>query len=254
MSQRRDRVPDILLERLALGELPPDQAASVAAALEAEPGGADRLAALRASNEDILRTFPPRVVAAEVDRRAASLGTRSRPIAAWVGAFAAAAAAALLVWLAWPAAVAPPDAPGLQDGVRLKGDPILFVHRKTQSGSEALESGATVHAGDRIQLSYLAEHATHGVIVSVDGRGAVTLHYPRGEDAPTTLDRRGSQSLPFSYELDDAPRFERFFFVTAHRPIDVAAVLDAVRAVEGDPARPLNLAAGLRHSEVLLNK
>ena len=69
MNQRRDRVPDILVERLALGELPADQAESVRAALEAEPGGAERLAALALSNEAIHAQHPPRVVAAEVDRR-----------------------------------------------------------------------------------------------------------------------------------------------------------------------------------------
>ena len=258
MSQRRDRVPDILVERLALGELPPGRAEAVRAELLAEPDGAARLAALAADDDASRAQYPPRVVAAEVDRRAGLARPRRRPFLAWSGA-AAAVAVALVVWLAWPGVVGPPEPAGpggpiLDGGGRVKGDPVLFVHRKSPSGPDALASGASAQAGDQLQLSYLAGNAGYGVILSVDGRGAVTLHYPRDERASTALGHQGTQSLPFSYELDDAPRFERFFFVTSDRPVDVVAVLDAARRIAGDPRRRLELPSGLRQAEILLNK
>ncbi|RKH16442.1 ActD-like protein, partial [Corallococcus sp. CA047B] len=42
------RTPDWLLERIALGELPPDELAAARARLDQEPDGPSRLAALEA--------------------------------------------------------------------------------------------------------------------------------------------------------------------------------------------------------------
>ena len=61
-------IPDILLERLILGELSPEQEADVRRRLEAEPDGAQRLAALQADNEKILKVYPPRQTAAIVSK------------------------------------------------------------------------------------------------------------------------------------------------------------------------------------------
>src|SRR5262249_16204658 len=60
----------------------------------------------------------------------------------------------------------------------------------------------------------------YGVIASVDGAGAVTLHFPFSEDAPpqATAVARDTTTLPHAYALDDAPRFERFFFLIANHP------------------------------------
>ena len=51
--------------------------------------------------------------------------------------------------------------------------------------------------------------------------------------------------VPNAYALDDAPRFERFFFFTANEPIDVHAGMEALRdlaksddALHGKPDLP----------------
>jgi hypothetical protein len=62
------------------------------------------------------------------------------------------------------------------------------------------------------------------LIASIDGAGVVTLHYPANADAPalaTALAQKPT-SLPQAYVLDDAPQFERFFFITSEDPIEVA--------------------------------
>ncbi len=52
------RVPDLLVEQLVLGELTPARAAEVRAALERDPDGEQRVAALAASSEAILARYP----------------------------------------------------------------------------------------------------------------------------------------------------------------------------------------------------
>jgi hypothetical protein len=81
------------------------------------------------------------------------------------------------------------------------------------------------------------------VILSVDGRGVVTLHYPESEDKDPILDQYKKTFLSTSYELDDAPDFERFFFITSKSEIDVQAILNSAKVLAkhpktSDPAEP----------------
>ena len=59
----------------------------------------------------------------------------------------------------------------------------------------------------------------------------VTRHWPESGKVAGALEGRDALPLPHAYQLDDAPGFERFFFVTADRPFDVEVVLEAARAL-----------------------
>ena len=124
--------------------------------------------------------------------------------------------------------------------------------------SERLETGDQADEGDLLQLSYLAAGRSHGVILSIDGRGAVTLHWPDRRGGATALVPSGEVRLDHAYELDDAPGFERFFLVTGADALDVNAILDAAEdlAADADRARDgaLALAEGLEQRSVLLLK
>jgi hypothetical protein len=65
MSKRK-RIPDLLVEQLRLGELPESQAR----ALARDPDVQARLADLEASDLEILRAYPPQVMARQIRRRA----------------------------------------------------------------------------------------------------------------------------------------------------------------------------------------
>jgi hypothetical protein len=64
--------------------------------------------------------------------------------------------------------------------------------------------------------------------------------------------------LDFAYELDDAPRWERFYLVAGSAPFDAAPVIEAARAVAASgaagppPALPLRM--DVKQSSVLLIK
>ncbi|MCA9568895.1 MAG: ActD protein, partial [Myxococcales bacterium] len=65
---------------------------------------------------------------------------------------------------------------------------------------------------------------------SIDGSGVITWHLPiRGRSA-VVLQPGSGVPLAESYELDDAPDHERFFFVTSPADFDLAEVEDAVRS------------------------
>jgi hypothetical protein len=215
------------------------------------PEDSAAVAALAADDARILERLPPSTMAARIradlERPDPSPTTPAFWRRAWFAAAPALAAAAVV-----SVVVLRPPA---DDGDRLKGlAPGLDVHVAAPAGPRALRGDDVLGEGDVVQVRIRAGGAAHGVVVSLDGSGAVTRHFPDG--AGTALPA-GTASLPFSFELDDAPGFERFVLVTADTPIDVEQVLKAARSVavgKSPESTTLPLPADLRQSDVLLRK
>ena len=109
-----------------------------------------------------------------------------------------------------------------------------MVFRKLAGGHERLEDGALARKGDLVQIAYRSAGLAYGAIFSVDGRGAVTRHLPAAGEQAVPLAKR--DTLDFAYELDDAPRWERFYLVASDRPFGLSAVREEL--AHGDPALP----------------
>jgi hypothetical protein len=96
------------------------------------------------------------------------------------------------------------------------------------------------------------------VIVSIDGRGAVTVHLPPTGREAARLRPGNRVLLDQAYELDDAPRWECFYFVTAQVPFDGQPVFEAAKreaALRRDsPPSKLALPRGLDQSMFVLQK
>jgi hypothetical protein len=276
-------VPDLHLEQYALGELTGPRLDAVAQYART-PEGEERLAALAASDRDALRAHPPRVMAAAITTRAEQAASwradRAHATGRALRLSVATALAALLIGVTlWLARSSPsPDSAGLPSGerataaadfdrggvaevVRLKGlTPHLLIHRKAASGDAPapLAEGATARAGDVLQVSYVAADALYGVVLSLDGRGAVTLHFPADAQASTALTAGGAIPLPHAYLLDDAPAFERFILITSPQPLDIPQLLQAADGLarDHDLARvsPLSIPSDAQQHSLLLLK
>jgi len=255
------RVPDLTLERYRLGEMTPEEAAALERRLHGDHELRQRLQALEASNEEIRRRYSPAVLAAHVRRRLEA-HTKDAPRTAssrffglhWGTAVVLAGVLVLFVLV-----VPPLLGPGDESTDRIKGlEPTLLLFRKTPEGSEPLQDGATARAGDLIRIGYRAAGHLWGVIVSVDGRGVVTQHLPRDGAQAARLSSESQVLLDFAYELDDAPRWERFYFVAGSAPFDATPVIEAARGVAASgaasppPALPIRM--NVKQSSVLLIK
>jgi hypothetical protein len=287
-------VPDLVLERYRLGELPVADQQALARRIDGEPELRQRLEALERSDEKLRRRLEAPRLAASVRSRLESRsestasGVRfGRPWALPAGLAAAAAVAFAIATRtpatapplppsstaapaappATPAAVpstraASPSTPAASEGIRLKGSrPALSLFRKTAQGSETLADGDTARAGDVIRVGYRSFGRRYGVIVSLDGRGGLTRHLPEAGTAAAPLESGDVVLLAHAYELDDAPSWERFFFVTAEAPFEVAAVEDAARRAAAEAGRAtghapegLALPKTLEQSAFLLTK
>lgn len=242
VNERPGPVPEWLLERLAAGDLPSERAAEVRRRLSAESGGLERLAALQRSNEEILAAHPPAAMVDEIADRAhraarleaarASAPTRGRN---WLFVLAppvlAVGSLGLMMALRAPkgdGAVASDTsaAPDDSEGIIMKGSPRLRVYRKVGAASQRLQTNATARAGDQLQLAYVAAGKRFGAVVSVDGSGRVTYHLPADAGPAVQLRAGGEIPLSASYELDAAPGFEKFLFVTSDAPFDASVLSD----------------------------
>ena len=158
----------------------------------------------------------------------------------------------------------PPAGPG-PDQTLVKGEAAvdltktqLLVYRKRGDLAEILGDGNEAGAGALLQLAYVAAAEPHGVILSIDGRGRVTRHFPAEEGGSTLLALNKRIAPPERHRARRRPGFERFFLVTSAEPIDVGAVLAKAGELAKDPGRArrsdLDLPAGLKQRSVLILK
>jgi hypothetical protein len=210
------------VDRLRKGLLTPDEAARVQAGLAAH---GDPEAGLR-TDAEVFRADPPDLFARRV--RAAAVEQPASRRWLWAPVMGLAVAAAALLF------VPPPDGP---DDIVLKGDrhPAIRVLRGVPGGSlERLRDGDAASAGDTLQLVYEDGGARFGVLLSVDGVGAVTEHHR------WTSASDGEVVVPRGYRLDPAPSFEAFHLLLSPTPFDVDAALAAAAAAgrAGPPPPP----------------
>jgi hypothetical protein len=255
--------PTWLVERLAQGELDAATAADVRARLAAEGRSPDEvLAALADANRAFLANMPKQQAAAAIRARLArTTAPKRRPLIWLVPVAGLAMAAVLMAGRVRPGGPTPTGGDELEETGIKGGAPKaarLVVYRHRDAHNERLPGGAHAERGDRLQLAYVTRDDGYGLIVSLDGAGRVTLHLPE-ENASTAaaLQAAGEVQLPESYELDDAPVFERFFFVTARSPFAIAPVVQAVRALATSPTAEtgaLPLPAGFTQTSLKLDK
>ena len=256
----RPTIPDIALERYRLGELEQAERAAIAERLAVDDVLRARLASLEQSDREIAGRYAAAVMAEEIRRRAAQqdrladAGRRGREERSAWRAWLVPAAGVCLVAIAASLWIRPSST---GDTTIKGGDATLVVHRRLGESSEELRHGAPVRQGDQIRIGYRAAGKACGAILSVDGRGTLTQHLPRSGDRAAPLEPSGTVFLDFAYELDDAPRWEVFYFVTSDAAFDLEPVRREVQraaAAGSSPPFTLDLPRGLAQSAFPLSK
>jgi hypothetical protein len=226
-------IPDWVLERHLVGELPEG---FTAADLAADPSVPERLEKLKASDAEILEQYAPRVVAAQVRARSESRRQAARrPMMVLLPAAALAAVVVVVVAL-------PKDPDILTKGL----EPHLEVFRKDQP--QPLVSGVVAQPGDVVQLRVVPAGAKFGMVVAVDGEGAPVLV------TPTVLPLDAAVALPDAMELDATGDFQRFILVTSDRAFEATDVVGAARSLGKDPEARLQLPGGMKQSSFVIYK
>ena len=234
-------IPDWKLERFLTGDLPEEEMNKLRELEANDAVFANRVKMLREDNKAILSKLP-------FEALAANLGTATNTAAKNAPRFTLvkfAVAAMFIFAVAMVAFFAQRETSVMNERVgsdvanvkgsqntqvalaenesdtRIKGlDARMEVWKKTQAGIVQLNDLDSVGEGDEIQLRYAVPEKCYGLLFSMDGNGALTLHMGDGVKA-IELAPGKMNSLPFAYKLDDAPYFEKFFFVTSPKEFAV---------------------------------
>lgn len=226
-------IPDLKLERYLLGELPKAETDAIDKAIKDNLDLQSRLTALKTSNAEINALYPSDEMVRQINARAEGITEGPthwfKPVLTLAAVLGL--AIAMSVWIPGPEiqmldGVAPNQ---LQEPTRIKGNARLFLYRKTEKGTESLNQNSVAHQGDRIQIYYHAGDAQFGTILSVDGRGVVTQHLPESGTQAIRLTPGDPIALNHSYQLDDAPKWERFYFITSNNAFDINNIKSALQ-------------------------
>ena len=120
------------------------------------------------------------------------------------------------------------------DDVRIKGlSARMEVWKKTGDSAVQMENLGEAREGDEIQLRYAVTEKCYGLLFSMDGNGTITMHMGQ-ENRAVELEPGKMTTLPFAYKLDNAPKFEKFFFLTSKNEFELnAGDIDALLKQDG---------------------
>jgi len=270
-----NNIPDWVLERFLLKELPGVKMQEIEHQLAEDPGLQQQINNLQRSNAEILGNNPSESVLPEIYKR---LDRKHKDKQAqkphgiifkrmiFATPVLALAVILLIIYLPGDKDSSPLTlGQSEHDITRVKGTQgvdlsktHMLMFRKGNETIEELKSGDIAGNGDLVQLAYVAVEEKHGVIFSIDGNGLVTLHFPNTKFESTLLEQDKKINLPNAYELDAAPEFERFFFITSDSLIDVAEILSLAKILSQDldqaKTEELELEDVLKQSSILLVK
>ena len=109
------------------------------------------------------------------------------------------------------------------DAVRIKGlSARMEVWKKTGDSAVQMENLGEAREGDEIQLRYAVAEKCFGLLFSMDGNGTITMHMGH-ENRAVELEPGKMTTLPFAYKLDNAPKFEKCFFLTSKSEFELNA-------------------------------
>ena len=270
-------IPDWKLERYLTGDLPEGEMREIRELEKTDEIFAHRVKLLREDNAAILKKLPFEKLSEKMEARELGAGLNGGLNGALNGAgrgvganfrlvkFTAAAALVLAVVSvalfsqreigpdagtqvaggAQVMDVAMADASEISGGAgdtRIKGlSPRMEVWKKSGDSAIQMVNMSEAHEGDEIQLRYSVPEKCYGLLFSMDGNGTLTMHMAEGNKA-IALEPGKMTTLPFAYKLDNAPKFEKFFFVTSREAFELDANdVDAILKNKNVRAESVNL-------------
>lgn len=238
-------IPDWKLERYLTGDLPAEEMREIREMEEVDEIFANRVKMLREDNAAILKKLPFEKLSEKIAmmprRSNAGAGNTVRVNFKLVKLAAAAALVLAVVTVALFGQRSLSEQGGTvlataantqvmevamvdqNDGLRIKGlSARMEVWKKTGDSAVQMEKLGEAREGDEIQLRYAVAEKCFGLLFSMDGNGTITMHMGH-ENRAVELEPGKMTTLPFAYKLDNAPKFEKFFFLTSKSEFELDA-------------------------------
>jgi len=245
----KESYSNIKLEQYVLNELSADETRKLEHAVENDETLKKRIEAIRHSNteihasvdeQDALREIQYRIKNNEIRHEQKENNLKQSKNSSWtrlayvMPVVAIVAVSTFMINENTPITTSTPfDV--TEDGVRFKGlQPHLNIYQQTDSGTKLINHNAILNEGDSLQLSYVAAGQQFGAIFSIDSRSVVTQHFPFDGGSSVKLQVSGEFMMKRSYQLDDAPKYEHFFFITSNSSFDLQEVIRLAKVDTAD--------------------
>jgi hypothetical protein len=251
-------IPDWKLERYLTGDLPDSEMREIREMEATDEIFAGRVKMMREDNRAILKKMPFERLSERLDAMPTRFGNglkgagsngAGNGVSFTLVKFATAAALVLAVvtvaLFSQREVVSPATDGGAQvmdvamvdfqdEGTRIKGlEARIEVWKKTADSAVQMSNLDEAREGDEIQLRYSVPEKCFGMLLSMDGNGALTMHMG-SENHAVELAPGEMTTLPFAYKLDNAPKFEKFFLLTSRNMFSInASDIDASLKQEG---------------------
>lgn len=257
---KHPKVPEWKLERYVLGELPESEMQMIQNELKTDSSLKERYNAIIESDKEIRDMLPPLRFeeAAVKEQQSSVLDVLSERIKEFfyipnfqaVGALGALLIAFVLITVVTKENSLDPQ----NDGIRTKSSTNLRIYRNEKPESVRLDSGDVASEGDLLQIRYMAHKVTYGFIFSVDGNGLLTRHFPATGDMAEKVVQDKLTSLQESYQLDNAPYFEKFYFVTSNNSFSLNEIERSAELMIRKGSDSLRLPSGIWQTMFELKK
>jgi len=230
------KIPDIVLEQYILGELPSDKMKDIKSLLRSDDSLRKRIELIEKSNNDFRKKYSFEKTGIPA---ALSAGKKKKDLYHYRKIFifpsaAVAIAACTLIFIK-----VMPIFETIDNSVIIKGNTEnLFLYRKNGNQADFLKNGDTAKKDDIVQIAYQIPKERNCIIFSIDGNSGVTLHYSSSGNSIQDNSKTGKTFVPESYQLDDAPYYERFFMITSDAEIRRDEILSRAKkfALDRDKA------------------
>ncbi|MBN1500442.1 MAG: hypothetical protein JW982_09810 [Spirochaetes bacterium] len=228
---KTDKIPEILLEKYVLDELAPVQLNRINNVIKTDSSIQDRINSIKNSNAEILQKYPPEMFTEIISQRLAlkkPAAPKKRSNLFRNLRITVPAMSSLLFFTLFFYFNNFQFIQDNSDNTRIKGKEIkLNIYKKSSGENFMLNSNDSIKNGDLIQLQYFVAEKKYGAIFSIDGNKNITRHFPYTPDSSETLLKPNTNTfLQNSYQLDNAPYFEIFYFIISDKPVDIKYITD----------------------------
>jgi hypothetical protein len=252
----KDHISAMTLDTYLLDALSPEESEKVKAHLEICQKCQEAYRILQADCETFDQKVLPKTLSAITTRTSKRFswwptGSKLPILAPAMGA----AAALLVVMFLW---ILPGDQPaGLENGVQIKGGASAKIF--AQRGDKVFEvnQDVSLRENDRIRFVVNPGDAKYLLVISLDGREKVSTYFPVSTVQKVKQSgalKPGSNELPGSIELDNAPGPEKIFFIFSDQALDVSQVERQIVQLKGSELSVAQLSGTKEVITMILNK
>ena len=266
MTQSNIKISNLMLERFILRETSETETADIEQTIKSDQAVSQRVRLLKLSNQQFSEKYNKSEIYKSVKNLAqkkCSQKNINRHRYTFIHKAAYALSILLIVTVFIPFELTDTENEMFEqetdNGIRLKGiTPEIHIYQKKDDGVLRLFDYSKVGENDQLQIRYQRSNYRYGAMFSIDGNHQVTLLFPDNSNASTELSADSIADFPFSYQLDGAPEFERFFMLMSHNPIDIRTVLTKAEnlSLDLDTAKSSQtpIIDGVFQTSVLLSK